>query len=356
MLNVKKIEAAINQISAEKKIPREELIHIIEMAIKTAFKKKFWRPKEEDISVKIDLKDGSISITSRKTVVKEVKNPATEISFEELGEEAFDFEEGDIIEIDETDSMNMDSLENFFGRIASQVARQVIIQKISEAEKKQVYDVLKDKIWTIVSMKVLMMENGRVILDYNGNHIVLPKSEQVSRDKYIPETRLYVYVDQVVHPKDPSDVKIVVSRKHKMLIDGLLRLYIPEIQTGMVTIENIARIPWLKTKVLVWSPHKEIDPAGAIIGKKGMRITSIREELFGEKIDVISYTDDVGFMIAKSLVPGKVQKIEIDEEKKQAIVHILEEERSKVIGKDGSNILLASELLGYSLSLQVVKE
>jgi transcription termination/antitermination protein NusA len=167
MLDVKKIEAAINQISAEKKIPKETLIDIIESAIKTAYKKDYGS-KDENVIVKLDLDAGTIEISVEKTIVKEVTNPATEISFEELGEDGEGFEEWEMIEIDVTDDVMSSNFWDTFGRIASQAARQVIIQKIGDSEKQKIYELFKDKVGDSISMKVVMIESGKVIFDYNG--------------------------------------------------------------------------------------------------------------------------------------------------------------------------------------------
>ena len=184
MLDLKQIEQAVTIISAEKKIPKEKLIEIIEAAIKTAYKKDFGA-KDEEVIVKLDFDSYEIEISIEKTVVKEVTNPALEISFEELGDDAADFSEGDTIELDVTDEVMGEDNAESFGRIASQAARQVIIQKIGDTEKEKIYDLFEGKEGETISMKIEIVESGKVIFDYNGNQVVLPKSEQVSRDSYV---------------------------------------------------------------------------------------------------------------------------------------------------------------------------
>lgn len=354
MLDVKKIEAAINQISAEKKIPKEKLIDIIESAIKTAYKKDYWT-KDENVIVKLDLEWGNIEITVEKTLVKEVTNPSTEISFEELWDDADGFEEWDVIEIDVTDDVMESSFGESFWRIASQAARQVIIQKIWDTEKEKIYDLFKDKAWEVLSMKVVMIESGKVILDYNGNQVILPKSEQVSRDNYVADARFYVYVSEAIID-EKTWPKVTLSRKNRNIVPAVFGLYVPEIADGTIEIDNVVRYPWVKTKILVSSNYEEIDPAWTMIGQKWIRVKSVMDELSGEKIDIINNSWEVSDIIAKSLTPANVLKVEVNEDDKKALVYILPSERAKAIWKNGININLASSLTWYEISLKEVEE
>lgn len=354
MLDVKKIEAAINQISAEKKIPKEKLIDIIESAIKTAYKKDYWT-KDENVIVKLDLEAGTIEITVEKTIVKEVTNPSTEISFEELGDDADGFEEWDVIEIDVTDDVMESSFGESFWRIASQAARQVIIQKIWDTEKEKIYDLFKDKAWEVLSMKVVMIESGKVVLDYNWNHVMLPKSEQVSRDNYAPDARFYVYVSEAIID-EKTWPKVTLSRKNKNIVPAIFGLYVPEIADGTIEIDNVVRYPWVKTKILVSSNYEEIDPAWTMIGQKWIRVKSVMDELSGEKVDIINNSWEVSEIISKSLTPASILKVEVNEDDKKALVYILPTERAKAIWKNGININLASSLTWYEISLKEVEE
>lgn len=353
MLDVKKIEAAINQISAEKKIPKETLVDIIETAIKTAYKKDYGS-KDENVEVHLDVEAGEIEIILKKTLVKVVENPALEISFEELGEDAEGFEEGEEIEFDVTDEVVKSGLGESFWRIASQAARQVIIQKIGESEKQKIYELFKDKVGQVLSMKVMMVESGKVILDYNGNQIVLPKSEQVSRDTYLPDARFYVYVAEAEYD-EKTGPRVTLSRKNKHIVSALFGLYVPEIEDGSIQVEHIVRYPGVKTKILVSTGYDEIDPAGCMIGQKGMRVKSVMEELSGEKVDIVVDNGNILEMISKALTPASALKVEFDEESSEAKVYILPDQRAKAIGKNGINIHLASELLGINISLVEVE-
>lgn len=349
MLDIKKIEAAINMISAEKKIPKDKLIEIIEAAIRTAYKKDFGY-KDEKVNVKLNLESGKIDISIEKIVTKEVTEPALQISFEELGADAEDFKEGDVIEIDVTDEVMGKAGEEAFGRIASQAARQVIIQKIGDSEKERIYELFSGKEGEVVSMKVELVEGGKVVLDYNGNQVILPKSEQVLRDNYIPGIRMYIYVAEVSH-EDNQAPKVTLSRKRPEIVPAIFATYVPEIGDGIVNIERVVRHPGIKTKMLVSSNYEEIDPVGTLIGQKGMRVKSVMEEIAGEKIDIIPVDEDVREMIRRSLTPAQVTKVEIDEENTSATVYIPAGERAKAVWKNGVNVNLASELTGFKISL-----
>lgn len=354
MLDVKKIEAAINMISAEKKIPKEKLIEIIEAAIRTAYKKDYGY-KDEKVNVHLDLEAGTIELSVEKTVVSKVENPALEVSFEELGDDAEGFTEGDIIEIDVTDDVMSEENSESFGRIASQAARQVIIQKIGDTEKEKIYELFVGKEGTVINMKIEIVEGGKVVFDYNGSHVVLPKSEQVSKDNYQAGWRFYLYVAEVSN-EEAGSPKVTLSRKRPEIVPAIFAEYVPEIGEGIVNIDRVVRHPGVKTKMLVSTNFEEIDPVGTLIGQKWMRVKSVMEELSGEKVDIVPNSDDVRNIIARSLTPAQVVKVEVDEEEGKANVYIRKEERAKAVGKNWVNVNLASELTGYRISLIEVDE
>lgn len=351
MLDIKKIEAAISMIAAEKKIPKEKLIEIIEAAIKTAYKKDYGY-RDEKVNVHLDLESWEIEITIEKEVVKEVKNPALEISFEELGEDAEGFSEGDVIEIDVSDDIMKDD-EGSFGRIASQAARQVIIQKIGDTEKEKIYEMFAGKEGTVISMKVDVVEGGKVIFEHNGSQIVLPRSEQVSRDNYIPWARFYIYIAEVSNQE--AWPRVTLSRKRAEIVPAIFAQYVPELIDGVVEIERVVRHAGLKTKMLVKSNYEEVDAVGTLIGQKGMRVKSVMEELSGEKIDIIPDTEDTVELIKRSLTPAQVEKVEVNEDMMEAKVYIKKDERAKAVGKGWVNVNLASDLTGYKISLEQIE-
>lgn len=349
MLDVKKIEAAINLISSEKKISKEKLIEIIESALKTAYKKDYGT-KDDKVNVKLNLDEWSIEITLEKTVVKTVENPSLEISFEELWDDAENFEEGDAIEIDVTDDLLSDDWWESFWRIASQAARQVIIQKIADSEKEKIYELFAWKEWQVVNMKVDLVEWWKVVFDYNWNQVILPKSEQNLKDNYVADARFYLLVAEVTN-KELWNPRVILSRKRAELVPAIFEIFVPEIAEWIVTIDRIVRHPWIKTKLLVSSNYEQIDPVWTLIWQKGMRVKSVMEELSWEKIDVIPNWEDVREVIKRSLTPAIVLKVEVNEEKQLANVYINSEEKPRAVGKAGVNITLASELVWYRINL-----
>ncbi len=353
MFDVQKIQAAINMIAAEKKLPKQKLVEIIEAALKTAYKKDFGN-KDENVNVHFDLETGNLEFLVEKTVVKTVEDPNTEISFEELWEDAEGFNEGDVIELDMTQEV-MEHDGDIFGRIASQAARQVIIQKVADSEKEKIYELFAHKQWEVVNMRVDLVEWGKVIFDYNGNQVSLPRSEQVSRDNYVPDNRLYLYIAEVSHEEN-SLPKVILSRKRAELVPAVFAEYVPEIGEGVVSIDAVVRHPGVKTKLLVSSEYEEIDPAGTLIGQKGMRVKAVMEELGGEKIDIIPNSGDVRDVIARSLTPASVVKVEDGEEENSYIAYIPYGERAKAVGRWGINVNLASQLTGCSISVEELEQ
>ena len=351
MLDIQKIEAAINQISAEKKIAKEKLVEIIEHAVKTAYKRDY-ASKDANVNVHLDMATGALQISIEKTIVEEVTDPSLEISYEEVGGEESGFSIGDTVELDVSEDIT--SSESF-GRIASQAAKQVIVQKIGETEKEKLYHLFKDKEDTIVSMRVEIVEKNRVIFDYNGNQVILPKSEQNSKDRYNPGQRMYLYVRKV--EIDPTmGPRVILSRKDKELVVKLFEMNTPELEEGIVEIVSIARMPGVKTKIIVASDDENVDPAGCLIGPKGMRVRTIVDELFGEKIDILNYTTNQEEMVRRALVPGVVESITIDDENTIINAVVKNSEKAKVLGRGGTNINIAGDLLGYRINLETIDD
>ena len=350
MLNVKQINQAITLISKEKNISKEKLVEIIEAAIKTAYKKDYGN-KDEEVNVKIDLENESLQVTVEKTLVKEVTNPALEISFEELGEDAEWFEEGDIIELDVTEEIQNDENGESFGRIASQAARQVIIQKMGESEKEKIFELFEWKEGQLVNIKIEIVEWSKVVFDYMGNQIVLPKGEQVSRDNYVAGARFFLYVAEVSKWENGSP-RVILSRKRPELVTAIFAENVPEIGDWIINIDKVVRQAWVKTKILVSSNYDEVDPVWTLIGQKWMRVKSVMDELGWEKIDIIPNVPDMREVIKKSLSPADIIKVDVDTEAKSAIVYILPTERAKAVWK---NVNLASKLTWYKISIEDIE-
>ena len=346
MLDIKKIEAAITMIAQEKKISKEKLTEIIEAALKTAYKKDYWT-KDEEVNVRLNFEEEKIEITVDKTVVKEVTNPATEISIDEVE----GFEEGDIVEIDVTDEVMNEEKKESFWRIASGAARQVIIQKIWETEKEKIYELFKDKKGQIIWMKIDMAEWWKVLFEYKDNKVPLPRSEQVSRDNYVAGARMYVLVADVVKEENKAP-RVTLSRKRPELVSEIFKEFVPEIEEWIVSIDKIVRQAWVKTKILVSSTFPEIDPVWTLIGQKWIRVKQVMDELFGEKIDIVPNIDDAQEVIKKALSPAKVLKVVPGEDEDSVIAYIAEWERARAVWKWGLNVNLASELTWYKISIE----
>ena len=246
-------------------------------------------------------------------------------------------------------------VEDILWRIASQAARQVIIQKIWETEKQKIYELFKDKAWEVLNMRVLMTESGKVVFDFNGNQVVVPKSEQVTRDNYSQDVKMYVYVSDVSND-EKFWPKVTLSRKNKWIVPAIFSMYVPELTDWTVVIEKVERYAWVKTKLLVSSCFEEIDPAWTMIWPKWIRVKSVMEELSGEKIDIVTNNWNIEEMITKALTPANILKVEVNEESKEAKAYILPSERAKAIWKNWININLATKLIWYNISLVEVSE
>jgi N utilization substance protein A len=203
-------------------------------------------------------------------------------------------------------------------------------------------------------MKIDIVEWWKVIFDYNGNQVVLPKSEQVSRDVYAPWARFSLYVAEV-SKNEAGTPKVILSRKRPELVSALFAEHVSEIWEGIISIDNIVRQPGIKTKLLVSTTYDEIDPVGTLIGQKGIRVKGVMDELSWEKIDIIANRGDITEILKKSLSPAEVLKVEADEENESAICYILPTERAKAVWKNGLNVNLASKLTGYRISIEDVK-
>ena len=338
--------AAIHQICDEKNISYEKVIETIKAALATAYRKDFGN-KEQEIEVIMEEDSDIATILVIKEVVEEVENPSIEISMKEAQKMKKDVEIGDIIKIDVT------PLE--YGRIAAQSAKQVILQRIQEAERDSLYEMFKNHENEIMSAQVMRMEGGSVHIQIERHNVVLGPKDQIPNEKYYNGKRIKVYLDRVIHTnKGPQ---LAISRTHPNLVVRLLEMEIPEIAEGEVEVRSIARDAGTRSKVAVWAEDEKIDPVGACIGQKGVRIQSVMNELNGERVDIIEWTKDPKEFIATALQPAKIAEVIIVNAgeqagvRKRAAVFVEEEERPMAIGKRGQNVRLASDLTGYELDL-----
>jgi len=239
--------------------------------------------------------------------------------------------------------------------LSSLMLQKKYFQKVADSEKEKIYELFAGKEGEVVNMRVELVEGGKVVFDYNGNQVSLPRGEQVSRDNYVADNRLYLYVAEVSH-EEGSLPKVVLSRKRAELVPAIFAEYVPEIAEEVVSIDAVVRHPGVKTKLLVSSSYEEIDPAGTLIGQKGMRVKAVMEELSGEKIDIIPNSGDIRDIIARSLTPADVVKVEDGEEEDSYIAYIPYGERAKAVGRGGINVHLASELTWCRISIEELEQ
>jgi len=338
--------AAIHQICDEKNIPYERVIETIKAALATAYRKDFGN-KEQEIEIVLQDDSDIATVLLVKEVVEEIENPNIEISLAEAMKMKKDVEVGDIIKIDVT------PLE--YGRIAAQSAKQVILQRLQEAERDALYEMFKNRENEIMTAQVMRVENGVVHIQIEKHNVMLGHRDQIQNEKYYNGKRIKVYLDKVVHTSKGPQLSI--SRTHPNLVVRLLEMEIPEIAEGEVEVRSIARDAGVRSKVAVWSEDEKIDPVGACIGQKGVRIQAVMNELNGERVDIIEWTKDPKEFIATSLQPAKIAEViivnagEDPRVPKRAAVFVEEAERPMAIGKHGQNVRLASDLTGYELDL-----
>jgi len=331
---------ALEQLEREKGINKDILVEAIEQALISAYKRSFG--SAQNVEVVIDRTTGDVRVFTHKTIVGEVKDPATELSIEQAKRFGADFEIGDIVEVEVTPRK--------FGRIAAQTAKQVVMQRIREAERGIIYDEFSSKEEDIVSGIISRFDRKNVIIDLGRAEAILPPSEQTPGEKYNVHDRIKVYVINV--KKTNKNPQIYVSRTHPGLVKRLLELEVPEIADGTVEIKNIAREAGSRTKIAIHSRNENVDPVGACVGQKGSRIRAIVDELKGEMIDVIKWSSNPEEFIASSLSPAKVVQVDLDEENKVARVIVPDFQLSLAIGKEGQNARLAAKLTGWKIDIK----
>jgi len=331
---------ALEQIEKEKGIGKEVLIDAIEAALITAYKRNFGSAM--NVSVYIDRLTGDVRVFALKNIVEKVKDPSTELSLEQAKQFGPDFEVGDVVEVEVTPRK--------FGRIAAQTAKQVVMQRIREAERGLIYEEFSNKEDDIVSGVITRFERKNVIVDLGRAEAILPPSEQVPGEVYNIHDRIKAYVINV--KKTNKSPQIFISRTHPGLVKRLLELEVPEIHDGTVEIKTIAREAGSRTKIAIYSKNENVDPVGACVGQKGSRIRAIVEELRGEMIDVIKWSSNPEEYIASSLSPAKVIRVDVDEENKVARVIVPDFQLSLAIGKEGQNARLAAKLTGWKIDIK----
>jgi len=331
--------AVIDQIGREKGIDKAKVIGAVEAALQTAAKKRFGQG--ENIQVEIDSKTGEINVISVKRIVESVTNPKAEISLHEAQRVDSEAEVGDeigsVIEMDE------------LGRIAAQTAKQVIFQKVREAEWEAVQKEYSTRQGDLINGIILGQERRNYLVDLGKTEAILPVQEQIPRESYRRGDRVKAYLLEV--RRTPKDVQVILSRTHPQFVCKLFELEVPEVSEKIVEIKGVVREPGDRTKIAVASREKAVDPVGACVGIKGSRVQAVVRELRGEKIDIIAWTSDPRVFIAEALNPASIEKVGIDEEKKSALVVVADSQLSLAIGKNGQNVRLAAKLTGWKIDI-----
>jgi N utilization substance protein A len=331
---------ALSEIENEKGIKKEVLVEAIELALISAYKKHYGNA--QNARVDIDSETGEIKVFEIKNIVEEVEDEDTEITLAEAKKENPRYEIGDVYEIEVTPKE--------FGRIAAQTAKQVVVQRIREAERGIIYDKYSEKENDILTATVHRIDRGNIFVEFGKAEGIIPASETVYTEQYNINDRMKVYVIEV--KKTNKGPQIIVSRTHPFLIKKLFELEVPEIKQGIVQIKSIAREAGQRTKIAVYTDEKDVDPVGACVGHKGMRIEKVVDELKGEKIDVVPWSSDPIEFIANSLRPAKVLMVQIKADEKAAKVIVPDYQLSLAIGKEGQNARLAAKLTGWKIDIK----
>jgi N utilization substance protein A len=336
---------AINQVCHERQLPTDIVLEAVEVALISAYKRNF--SGNHSITAKIDSDSGEPLIFVEKAIVEEVKDEKNEISLKEAQAINARAEMGGLVSIESTPAN--------FGRIAAQTAKQVILQRIREAERDALYSTYADREGEVVNGTVHKIEPHQVTLSLGKAEAFLPRSEQIPTERYSEGQRLRAYVSTV--SKTSRGPQIIVSRTHRNMLRRLLEVEVPEIYNGTVEIKSIAREAGYRSKVAVAALQEGVDPVGSCVGMRGTRIQSIVNELNGEKIDVVQWNPDLSFFIANSLSPAKVMNVMLqDKNGKTAVVVVPDKQLSLAIGKEGQNARLAAKLTGWRIDIKSASE
>ncbi|MEK7151860.1 MAG: transcription termination factor NusA [Patescibacteria group bacterium] len=375
MLDIKIFNSALEQLEEERGIPKEKILEAIEQALAAAYKKDYGK-KGQIIRASFDQSSGKTEFSQVKIVVDDSTVRMVEESEEEdttpkepkegaEGEEEQDlrprFNPEHHILLEDARKIKKDAAldeeivfplepKDDYGRIAAQTAKQVIIQKIREAEKVSVMGEYTGKKGEVVNGIVQRVEHGNVFVDLGRTVAILPAEEQIPGERYRQGGRIKAYVIDVT--ESPRGISIRLSRTHPQLIKKLFAVEAPEIASGVVEIKSIAREAGARSKIAVLTNDEKVDPIGACVGQRGIRVSTVTNELAGEKIDIIEWSSDPGTFVAAALSPAKIIDIKVNEEEKRAKVIVAEDQLSLAIGKGGQNVRLAAKLTGWRIDIE----
>lgn len=337
--------AAINQLCDEKNLPKEIVLDTVKAALRAAYRKDYGN-REQNVDVDMDEVSGNFTVFLVKEVVKKVENPDMQMTAAEAKKYKEDAKVGDTIRIDVTPVG--------YGRIAAQSAKQVIIQRLQEAERDLMYQTFKDRENELLNALVHRVERNNVYVDLDKVTALLPPEQQIPGERYFGGQRIKIYLDKVV--KTTKGPQLLISRTHPNLVKKLLELEIPEIKAGVVELKAIARSPGVRCKIAVSSNDPKVDPIGSCVGQKGVRVQNVTEELNGERIDVIQWHQEPHKFIAAALSPAKIFYIKIDAAARRASVYVNQDQRPLAIGKQGQNVRLASILTNHEIDILDAKD
>lgn len=344
-LDLKQLSAMVNVIAEEKGLPEEAVLDVVQMAIAAAWRKDNG-DKDMNVRAMLNTKTGEAVVYIEREVIEDdvAYNPATEIPLAEAQKIKADAQIGDLIEEKEE--------VKDFGRVAAMTAKQVVVQRLREAERDAVLSEFEDKIGTVMTGVVARVEPRVVRVDLGKATGIMPRSEQIDGEYYTVGERLKVYIKGVEH--DDARAQLILSRGSAEFIEYLFRQEVPELENGSVEIRGIAREAGRRTKIAVMSTVPGVDPVGTFVGGRGIRVQAIMNEIGDrEKIDIINWSDNPSEYIREALSPAEIMKVEIDG--KKAKVYVTEDQQSIAIGRQGQNVRLASKLTGYDLDIELAK-
>ena len=335
---LKELDRVLEQVAKEKDIPKEKLIEIVEAAILTAARKKWGHLGE--MEAHFNTEQGEVELFQFKTVVENLVDPNIEMTTEESKKLDPEAQIGDSL------GVKMDAK---FGRIAAQAAKQVIVQKLRDAEREVVYTEFKDRIGELITGVVRRIEKGGdIVIDLGRTEAVIPRSEQVPAEHYKNGERLQGYFFEIGRGGGPQ---VILSRSHPMFVKRLFEIETPEINEQIVEIKGVAREPGVRTKIAVSSKDADVDPVGACVGRKGSRVQTVVQELRGEKIDIVEWEEDPAKFVCNAIAPAEVSRIIIKEKEHKMEIVVPDDQLSLAIGKKGQNVRLAAMLTGWDLDV-----
>ena len=341
-LNIKQLTLAVRTIADEKNLPEETVMEVIEQAIAAAWRRDNGE-RDQNVRAALNVKDGTAKVFVQHEVVEEVENDVTEISLEDAQKIKPDAKLEDILE----DEHEVTS----FGRVAAQTAKQVVLQRLREAEREVVLAEFEDKIGTVVTGIVQRVEPRLVRIELGKAIGILPQSEQIQGEFYSVGSRVKVFIKDI--ERDTRGPQLILSRGNEAFVEYLFRQEVPEMETGAVEIRGIAREAGRRTKLAVASTVPGVDPVGTFVGGHGTRVNAVMNEIGDqEKIDIITFDENIDTYIRNALSPAEIVKVELDKEKKSAKVFVSEDQQSIAIGRGGQNVRLASRLTGYELDIE----